>query len=114
MCVCVCVLQAFIETYPEFKRLSGTVSKHVAVVGELSRMVSDHHMMAVSECEQEIVTSSDRNVFKVSVCVFFTQNYIWQYIHAITVLATTRASAYIHSSTHNKHNYILGACPVPI
>ena len=72
--MCVCVLQAFIETYPEFKRLSGTVSKHVAVVGELSRMVSDHHMMAVSECEQEIVTSSDRNVFKVSVCVLFTQN----------------------------------------
>ena len=57
--------QAFIENYPEFRKLSGTVSKHVAVVSELSRIVAEHHMMAVSECEQDIVTQSDRNIFKV-------------------------------------------------
>ena len=58
--------QAFIENYPEFRKLSGTVSKHVAVVSELSRVVAEHNLMAVSECEQDIVTQSDRNVFKVS------------------------------------------------
>jgi vacuolar protein sorting-associated protein 45 len=57
-------MKAFIENYPEFRKLSGTVSKHVAVVSELSRVVAEHHMMAVSECEQDIVTQSDRNVFK--------------------------------------------------
>ena len=59
------LLQAFIENYPEFKKLSGAVSKHVAVVGELSRIVSEHSLMGVSECEQDIVTSSDRNVIQV-------------------------------------------------
>ena len=58
-------MQAFIENYPEFKKLSGAVSKHVAVVGELSRIVSEHSLMGVSECEQDIVTSSDRNVVQV-------------------------------------------------
>ena len=62
----VLLLQAFIENYPEFKKLAGAVSKHVAVVGELSRIVAEHNLMAVSECEQDIVTTSDRNVFQVS------------------------------------------------
>ena len=63
-------MQAFIENYPEFKKLSGAVSKHVAVVGELSRIVSEHSLMGVSECEQDIVTSSDRNVFQVYLISF--------------------------------------------
>ena len=55
--------QAFIENYPQpqFQKLSGTVSKHVAAVSELSRTVSDHQLMAVSETEQDIVTQSDRS-----------------------------------------------------
>ena len=53
-------LQQFIENYPQFRKLSGTVSKHVAVVSELSRLVSEYHLMAVSECEQDLVTGSDR------------------------------------------------------
>lgn len=52
--------QQFIENYPQFRKLSGTVSKHVAVVSELSRLVSEYHLMAVSECEQDLVTGSDR------------------------------------------------------
>ena len=52
--------QQFIENYPQFRKLSGTVSKHVAVVSELSRLVSEHHLMAVSECEQDLVTGSDK------------------------------------------------------
>lgn len=33
----------------------------MAVVSELSRIVSEHHLMAISETEQDIVTQSDRN-----------------------------------------------------
>ena len=59
-------IQQFIENYPQFRKLSGTVSKHVAVVSELSRLVSEYHLMAVSECEQDLVTGSDRaNAMKV-------------------------------------------------
>lgn len=34
--------------------MSGTVSKHVTLVSELSRLVESHSLMAVSELEQEI------------------------------------------------------------
>lgn len=54
-------MKAFIENYPQFKKMSGTVSKHVAVVGELSRLVGTHSMMDVSECEQELVCQSDHS-----------------------------------------------------
>ncbi len=53
--------KAFVENYPQFKKMSGTVSKHVTVVGELSRLVSSHGLMDVSECEQELVCQSDHN-----------------------------------------------------
>ena len=37
------------------------MSKHVAVVSELSRVVQTHKLMNVSELEQDIVTQSDKN-----------------------------------------------------
>ena len=55
------MLQVFIETYPAFKKMSGTVSKHVAVVGELSRLVDIHGLMDVSECEQELACQNDHS-----------------------------------------------------
>ena len=51
--------KAFVENYPQFKKMSGTVAKHVTVVGELSRLVGNHSIMDVSECEQELVCQSD-------------------------------------------------------
>lgn len=52
-------MKAFVETYPQFKKMSGTVSKHVTVVGELSRLVSDRVLMEVSEVEQELACQGD-------------------------------------------------------
>ena len=49
------------ETYPAFKKMSGTVSKHVTIVGELSRLVGAHCLMDVSECQQELVCQSDHS-----------------------------------------------------
>ena len=46
-------MQKFIDQYPDFKRLSGNVSKHVTVVHELSRLVSMGNLIAVSALEQE-------------------------------------------------------------
>uniref|UniRef100_A0A0L8HKY3 Vacuolar protein sorting-associated protein 45 n=1 Tax=Octopus bimaculoides TaxID=37653 RepID=A0A0L8HKY3_OCTBM len=52
---------AFVENYPQFKKMSGTVSKHVTVVGELSRLVGQHNLLEVSECEQELACQNDHS-----------------------------------------------------
>eukprot|EP01006_Ploeotia_vitrea_P022446 TRINITY_DN54857_c0_g1_i1.p1 TRINITY_DN54857_c0_g1~~TRINITY_DN54857_c0_g1_i1.p1 ORF type:complete len:601 (+),score=364.71 TRINITY_DN54857_c0_g1_i1:29-1804(+) len=44
----------FVENYPEFRSLSGNVSKHVAIMSELSRLVDQRQLMAVSELEQDL------------------------------------------------------------
>jgi vacuolar protein sorting-associated protein 45 len=41
--------------------MSGTVAKHITVVGELSSMVGKHHLMEVSVAEQEIACRSDHS-----------------------------------------------------
>jgi vacuolar protein sorting-associated protein 45 len=47
-------MKRFVEEYPEFRRLSGNVSKHVTLVGELSRRVGDESLLEVSELEQSL------------------------------------------------------------
>ncbi|CAN6606641.1 vacuolar protein sorting-associated protein 45 [Trichomonascus vanleenenianus] len=47
-------MKRFVEEYPEFRRLSGNVSKHVTLVGELSRLVTAHSLLQVSELEQSL------------------------------------------------------------
>eukprot|EP00794_Sanderia_malayensis_P009881 gene9882-10891_t len=52
-------MKAFVENYPQFRKMSGTVSKHVTVVSELSRIVSEHCLLELSELEQDIASRSD-------------------------------------------------------
>ncbi|CAF0811095.1 unnamed protein product [Adineta ricciae] len=54
-------MKVFIENYPQFKKLSGTVSKHVTIVSELSRLVGQYHLLEVSETEQHLVCQGDHN-----------------------------------------------------
>ena len=42
------------QDYPAFRELSGNVEKHVGLVSELSSMVAEGNLMAVSELEQEL------------------------------------------------------------
>ena len=51
-------MKRFIEEYPEFRRLGGNVSKHVALVGELSRLVERDKLLEVGEIEQGLATGS--------------------------------------------------------
>mmetsp|Transcript_58718 Transcript_58718/g.156972 ORF Transcript_58718/g.156972 Transcript_58718/m.156972 type:complete len:562 (-) Transcript_58718:10-1695(-) len=53
-------MQRFVDDYPEFRKLSGNVSKHVAVVHELSRLVEQHDLMSVSSVEQELACTEAR------------------------------------------------------
>jgi vacuolar protein sorting-associated protein 45 len=52
-------MKNFVENYPQFKKMSGTVSKHVTLVSELSRLVSKRNLLAISELEQELVSGGD-------------------------------------------------------
>lgn len=52
-------MKTFIESYPQFKKMSGTVSKHVTIIGELSRLISAYNLFEVSEAEQELACQAD-------------------------------------------------------
>ena len=54
-------MKAFIENYPSFKKMSGTVAKHITVVGELSRLVQVNNLLEVSEVEQELACHSNHS-----------------------------------------------------
>jgi len=53
-------MQQFVDQYPEFRKLSGNVSKHVAVVHELSRLVEANQLLDASHLEQEIACTDNR------------------------------------------------------
>ncbi|KAK3944717.1 vacuolar protein sorting-associated protein 45 [Diplogelasinospora grovesii] len=52
-------MKRFIEEYPEFRKLSGNVSKHVTLVSELSRRVEAEGLLEVSEVEQSIACNDN-------------------------------------------------------
>ena len=49
-------MKRFVEEYPEFRKLGGNVSKHVALVGELSRLVDKDRLLEMGEVEQGLAT----------------------------------------------------------
>lgn len=49
-------MKRFVEEYPEFRKLGGNVSKHVAIVGELSRLVERDKLLTVGEVEQGLAS----------------------------------------------------------
>lgn len=59
-------MKSFIETYPQFKKMSGTVAKHVTLIDEISREVNKNSLLEISETEQELIANNDHsNSFKV-------------------------------------------------
>ena len=55
---CLGDIRDFVSNYPEFKKMSGTVSKHVFLIGELSKLVTSAGLLPVSEYEQNLVSGS--------------------------------------------------------
>ena len=53
-------MQKFVESFPEFRQQSGNVSKHVALMSELSRIINENSLMGVSQVEQEVACGSDQ------------------------------------------------------
>ena len=54
-------MKRFVEDYPEFRKLSGNVSKHVTLVGELSRRVGEDTLLDVSELEQSLACNENHS-----------------------------------------------------
>lgn len=54
-------MKRFMEDYPEFRKLSGNVTKHVTLVGELSRLVEKYSLLEVGELEQSLACSENHN-----------------------------------------------------
>lgn len=54
-------MKNFVETYPQFRKLSGAISKHVCVIGELSAQVGRKQLLQLSELEQEIACRADHS-----------------------------------------------------
>ena len=52
-------MKRFVEDFPEFRKLSGNVSKHVTLVGELSRRVGEDSLLDVSELEQSLACNDN-------------------------------------------------------
>ena len=69
-------MKAFVENYPQFKKMSGTVAKHVTLVGELSRLVATHNIMEVSEAEQQLACQEDHSEIVQVILKFQFVNFI--------------------------------------
>ncbi|KAK9453689.1 Sec1-like protein [Dipodascopsis uninucleata] len=53
-------MKRFVEEYPEFRKLSGNVTKHVTLVSELSRKVGEDHLLEIGELEQDLACSDSQ------------------------------------------------------
>ncbi|KAI8923830.1 Sec1-like protein [Entophlyctis helioformis] len=54
-------MKKFVEDYPEFRKLSGNVSKHVTLVGELSKRVEKGNLLEAGELEQSLACVESHN-----------------------------------------------------
>lgn len=80
-------MKRFVEDYPEFRKLSGNVSKHVTLVGELSRRVGMDGLLDVSELEQSLACN-DSHAADLKVCSIPPVQYLKALIHRLEFAKT--------------------------
>ncbi|KAK6098847.1 hypothetical protein BDEG_21289 [Batrachochytrium dendrobatidis JEL423] len=54
-------MKKFVEDYPEFRKLSGNVSKHVTLVSELTKRVGRKKLLEASELEQSLACTENHS-----------------------------------------------------
>ncbi|CRK91636.1 CLUMA_CG005288, isoform A [Clunio marinus] len=54
-------MKNFVESYPQFKKMSGTVNKHLVVISELSMQISKKSLLEMSELEQDMACRADHS-----------------------------------------------------
>ncbi|KAF7795610.1 hypothetical protein EIP86_006775 [Pleurotus ostreatoroseus] len=80
-------MKRFVEEYPEFRRLGGNVSKHVALVGELSRLVERDKLLDVGEVEQGLATGSGADLKSVQAIITNPAVPAWNKLRLVTLYA---------------------------
>ncbi|KIM89158.1 hypothetical protein PILCRDRAFT_2438 [Piloderma croceum F 1598] len=80
-------MKRFVEEYPEFRKLGGNVSKHVALVGELSRIVGRDKLLEVGEVEQGLATSSGADFKAVQAVITDTAVPPWNKLRVVALYA---------------------------
>lgn len=78
-------MKRFVEEYPEFRKLGGNVSKHVALVGELSRLVGKDKLLELGEVEQGLATSAGADLRVRFVLLYFPQSVLTREVLEIRV-----------------------------
>lgn len=48
-------MKKFLECFPEYKKLSKIVKKHVTLVSELAKRIDKHQLLRISELEQKLI-----------------------------------------------------------
>lgn len=81
-------MKRFVEEYPEFKRLGGNVTKHVTLVGELSRLVERDDLLGVSEVEQSLASQESHQAdLKVGLFSYFKDRVsLWSRVGSVNEL----------------------------
>ncbi|THG93099.1 hypothetical protein EW026_g8037 [Hermanssonia centrifuga] len=80
-------MKRFVEEYPEFRRLGGNVSKHVALVGELSRVVDRDRLLETGEVEQGLATGSGADLKSVQTLITNTAVPAWSKLRLVMLYA---------------------------
>ncbi|KAF9533245.1 Sec1-like protein [Crepidotus variabilis] len=80
-------MKRFVEEYPEFRKLGGNVSKHVALVGELSRLVGRDKLLEVGEVEQGLATSAGADFKAVEVLITDSSVPSWNKLRLVMLYA---------------------------
>ncbi|KAF5382591.1 hypothetical protein D9615_002921 [Tricholomella constricta] len=80
-------MKKFVEDYPEFRKLGGNVSKHVALVGELSRLVGRDKLLEVGEVEQGLATSSGADFKSVQTIITDSGVPAWNKLRLVILFA---------------------------
>ncbi|TBU47418.1 Sec1-like protein [Dichomitus squalens] len=80
-------MKRFVEEYPEFRKLGGNVSKHVAIVGELSRLVERDKMLELGEVEQGLATGSGADLKSVQALITNPAIQPWHKLRLVVLYA---------------------------
>ena len=96
--------------------MSGAVTKHVTLVGELSRLVTQHNLLEVSEAEQELACQEEHSQSLTKIRRLLASDQIRDvdaarlvFLYTIRYFFKTRVSLqhfyfnYMHSIRFNKH-----------
>eukprot|EP01127_Copromyxa_protea_P020956 TRINITY_DN7086_c0_g1_i1.p1 TRINITY_DN7086_c0_g1~~TRINITY_DN7086_c0_g1_i1.p1 ORF type:complete len:561 (+),score=137.81 TRINITY_DN7086_c0_g1_i1:87-1769(+) len=67
-------MKEFVKNYPEFKKLSGSVTKHMAIMTELQAQVAQRNLLDVSELEQTLACHENHEQALEAINGFFANN----------------------------------------